>query len=164
MNEDIKIIYVKKKDEFDYESEDVKKEIENSLNIQVEKLRIYRRYDLKIDEKTLNSILYTILSEKPVDEVYVGEEVKNLENSFDKVIRVSYLPGQFDQREQGLLDTIALFTNDNILAKVTRVYEFKGIDEQELERIENLLVNPVDSESIKLDYEYQSLEKNQKIF
>lgn len=60
------------------------------------------------------------------------------------------------------MDTIALFTNDNILAKVTRVYEFKDVDEQELERIENLLVNPVDSESIKLDYEYQSLEKNTK--
>lgn len=162
MNEDVKIIYVRKKDEFDYESEDLKKEIGNSLNIQVEKLRIYRRYDLKIDEETLNSILYTILSEKPVDELYVGDGAKDLENSFDKAIRVSYLPGQFDQREQGLLDTIALFTNDNIIAKVTKVYEFTGVSEKELERIERILVNPVDSESIKLDYEYQTLEENSK--
>lgn len=80
-----------KKDEFDYESEEVKKRNWKFFKYTSRKLRIYRRYDLKIDEKTLNSILHTILSEKPVDETYVGEEVKNLENSFDKVIRVSYL-------------------------------------------------------------------------
>ncbi|MBL7575351.1 phosphoribosylformylglycinamidine synthase [Peptoniphilus asaccharolyticus DSM 20463] len=157
MNEDIKIIYVRKKEEFDYESEDLKKEIKNSLNIDIGGLRTYRRYDLVIDNETLDSILYTILSEKPVDEIYFGEEVKKLEDGFENVIRVSYLPGQFDQREQGLLDTIALFTDKKIVAKVSKVYKFTGVEAEELKKIENLLVNPVDSESVELEDKSQLL-------
>lgn len=146
----VKRVYVRKKDEFDYSSNALKNEIKSSLGIELKELRTYRRYDIEATEEVLNSIIYTILSESPVDEVYFGEAVKNLENGFENAICIGYLPGQFDQREQGLLDTIALFTDKYIKAKVSLVYEIVGATDEEIDRIENLLINPVDSEKINL--------------
>ena len=147
----IQKVYVRKKDEFDFLSKSTKAEIENSLNLSLKDLKVYRRYDIECSEELLEKILYTILAEKPVDCLFFGDQVKTLEESFQSPLRVSYLPGQFDQREQGLLDTIALFSDKAIRAKVSLVYDIKGAGKEALEAIKKFLINPVDSHEIALD-------------
>lgn len=149
-------VYVGKKSDT---GEGLIKEIKNSLGIDVAYLRSYRMYDIETDKETLDSILYTILCEKPVDNIFVNEEAKKLQGSFESTICIGLLPGQFDQREQGLLDTIALFTDKKVGAKVYEVYELKGVSKEELKRIEKFLVNPVDSELIDLNSEVVTLKK-----
>ncbi|MBP2026031.1 phosphoribosylformylglycinamidine synthase [Peptoniphilus stercorisuis] len=146
----VKRVYVRKKDEFDYESKEVKEDIKNSLNIDLEELQIYKRYDIEISDNTLESILYTILSEKPVDDIYYGNDAIKLQSEMENSIAVSYLPGQFDQREQGLLDTISLVTDEDVVAKCSNVYAFKGASKEEIQKIEDFLINPVDSQRVKL--------------
>ncbi|WP_036730647.1 phosphoribosylformylglycinamidine synthase [Peptoniphilus mikwangii] len=146
----VKRVYVTKKSEFDYESKELKQEIKNSLGIELNGLKVYRRYDIEISDAELEKILYTILSERPVDEIYFGEDALKLQSTMKSAIAVSYLPGQFDQREQGLLDTIALVNDEKVSASSTTVYSIDGADEDELLRIEKFLVNPVDSHRVGL--------------
>ncbi|WBW49722.1 phosphoribosylformylglycinamidine synthase [Peptoniphilus equinus] len=147
----MKRIYVTKKDAFDPASKALKQTIERSLNTTLDTFKIYRRYDMQISDRSLEQLLYTVLSEKVVDELYYGEAVETLEAGFENYVRVAYLPGQFDQRRQGLLDTASLLTDEAIDVKVSLVYVFNHVDEATLKGIETLLVNPVDSEMLDLE-------------
>ncbi|MDY6064929.1 MAG: phosphoribosylformylglycinamidine synthase [Finegoldia sp.] len=146
----IKRVYVRKKDEYDFESQETKRKIEEFLSIKLEKLVVYKRYDLAISDENLEKILYTVLAEKPVDEVYYGKEAFDLQKNMESAIAVEYLPGQFDQRKQGLLDTASLILDDEIDARTSTVYEIEGASKQDLKKIENFLVNPVDSHKVNL--------------
>ncbi len=146
----VKRVYVRKKDEYDFDSRETLEEIKNSLGIDLEDLKIYRRYDIEIKDETLEKILYTILSEKPVDEIYYGEDALNLQSSIEDAIVVEYLPGQFDQRAQALEDTIGLVSDEDVTAKVALVYSITGASTEEIEKIEKFLVNPVDSHRVSL--------------
>ncbi|SHH30630.1 phosphoribosylamine--glycine ligase [Anaerosphaera aminiphila DSM 21120] len=146
----VKRVFVRKKDEFAYESRELVEEIKNALGINLKNINIYNRYDIEIKDSTLEEILYTILSEKPIDDIYYGESALKLQSKIKDSIVVSYLPGQFDQREQGLLDTIALVSDEEVKASSSRVYEIEGATREEIEKIESFLVNPVDSHRINL--------------
>lgn len=159
----VKRIYVKKKEDFDYESREILESIKTELGIKLDYLNVYRRYDIEIDNKTLENILYTILSERPVDEIFYGNEAMKLQADMNQSICVAYLPGQFDQREQGLLDTISLVSDERVSAKCSNVYEFAGASEEEVERIEKFLVNPVDSRRVNLLKIPTTLRSNSKI-
>ncbi|MFO5677723.1 hypothetical protein, partial [Klebsiella pneumoniae] len=65
-------------------------------------------------------------------------------------IAVEYLPGQFDQRKQGVLDTVSLILDEDVDCKTSTVYEIEGASKQDLEKIEKYLVNPVDSHKVNL--------------
>ncbi len=146
----VKRVYVTKKDQYDYESMDLEKEIKSSLNIDFDKVKVYKRYDIEARKDTLERVKYTILSERPVDDVYLEEDALKLQANFKDTIVVSYLPGQFDQREQGLIDTISLVSDEDIKASNSTVYEFEGLDAKDLDKIEKYLVNPVDSHRVSL--------------
>src|SRR5699024_10448205 len=100
----VKRVYVRKKDAYDFESKEIKKQIEDQLSIKLSKFRIYKRYDLETTEENVEKILYTVLSEKSVDDVYFGKKALELQANMKSPIGVEYLPGQFDQRKQGVLD------------------------------------------------------------
>ncbi|MBU5668693.1 phosphoribosylformylglycinamidine synthase [Peptoniphilus sp. MSJ-1] len=158
MKNDVKRIYVCKKDEFDYKSKNLVKEIKNSLGIDVKSLKSYRRYDVEISDETLDKTLYTVFAEAPVDEVYY-KDAKKLEESFTNPIGIAYLPGQFDNREESLIQTIALFSKENIRAKVIEVYDIAGVNEEELQKIKDFLINPVDSTEVDV-YKEVNLKNN----
>ena len=145
MKKSVKRIYVRKKDRFDYKSKEVKKEIENLLKINIEKLNIYNRYDLEISDENLDKAINNVLSERNLDYVYAKDEAKKLEDSFESFLAVEYLPGQFDQRRQGVIDTLDLILDEKTDCKTATVYEFSKLNENDLQKIENYLINPVDS-------------------
>ena len=141
MKNSVKRIYVIKKDRFDYKSKEVKKEIENLLKIKIDKLNIYNRYDLEISDKNLDKAINNVLSERNLDYVYAKDEAKKLEDSFESALAVEYLPGQFDQRRQGVIDTLNLILDEKTDCKTATVYEFSKLNENDLKKIENYLVN-----------------------
>lgn len=47
----VKRVYVAKKDEFDHESKGIQSEIESSLGIKLEGLKVYNRYDLEMSKE-----------------------------------------------------------------------------------------------------------------
>ncbi|MGO3017619.1 MAG: phosphoribosylformylglycinamidine synthase, partial [Anaerococcus sp.] len=146
----VKRVYVRKKDAYDFESKEIKKQIEDQLSIKLGKFRIYKRYDLETTEENVEKILYTVLSEKSVDDVYFGKKALELQANMKSPIGVEYLPGQFDQRKQGVLDTASLLIDDKFDCKTSTVYEIEGASGEDLEKIKKFLVNPVDSQMVNI--------------
>jgi phosphoribosylformylglycinamidine synthase len=105
--------------------EKLKKQIENLLGIKLDKFRIYKRYDIESRFENIEKIIYTVLSEKPVDEVYYGEDALKLQAQMKNAIAVEYLPGQFDQRKQGVLDTVSLIIDDEFDLKLLQSMKSK---------------------------------------
>ena len=147
----VKRVYVKKKDAYDFESKNLREKIQNSLGINLQGIKIYKRYDLETKDENIEKLLYTVLAEAPVDSAYAFDDALNLQESFKNTIVSEYLPGQFNQREQGLLDTASLVIDDpNLLVRAATVYEISGVSPEDLRKIEEFIINPVDSHRVNL--------------
>lgn len=147
----VKRVYVRKRDKFDFESKNLMKNIKTSLGIEVKNLKIYKRYDLETSDYNVKKLMDTVLSESPVDEVFAFEDCFDLQERLGPTIVSQYLPGQFNQREQGLLDTALLVINDkNLEVRSSTVYEIEGITNKDLDKLESFLINPVDSHRVDL--------------
>lgn len=147
----VKRVYVKKKDAYDFESKNLREKIQNSLGINLDGIKIYKRYDLETEDKNIEKLLYTVLAEAPVDTAYAFDDALKLQESFKNTIVSEYLPGQFNQREQGVLDTALLVIDDpNLQVRAATVFEIEGASPSELERIEKFIINPVDSHRVNL--------------
>ena len=161
MKNNVKRIYICKKNEFDHQSKAVREEIKDSLGIDTTYIKTYRRYDTDISDETLEKTMESVFYEAPVEEVYY-EDFKKLEDSFENPIGIQYQAGQFDNREDGLVQTLALFTDEKIRAKVTEVYDIGGVNEKELEKIKSFLINPVDSQEVDVYKETELREDAKK--
>lgn len=149
----VKRVYVAKKDKYDIESEPLRAEIEESLGIHLDRVKIYQRYDIQnLTEKEILEISNTILSESPVDDIYLFDDALKLQEKLNYPIVVRYHRGQFDQREQGLIEAIAVaIEKEDVLARSEKVYEFEGdLTAEQLAKIEKLIINPVDQEKGRL--------------
>ena len=151
----VKRIYVQKKAEFDIEGASLAAQIKESLGIHLDSVSPYQRYDMQnitIDE--INKISKTILSEPPVDDIYIQEEAFEVEKSMTSPIVVELHRGQYDQREDGLLQSLAVVLGkEDVKIRCARVYDIKGkVTAKELEKIKAYLINPVDQQegSMKL--------------
>lgn len=161
MKNNVKRIYICKKNEFDHQSKALREEIKDSLGIDTTYIKTYRRYDTDISDETLEKTMESVFYEAPVEEVYY-EDFKKLEDSFENPIGIQYQAGQFDNREDGLVQTLALFTDEKIRAKVTEVYDIGGVNEKELEKIKAFLINPVDSQEVDVYKETELREDAKK--
>ncbi|MDU6030925.1 MAG: AIR synthase-related protein, partial [Peptoniphilus harei] len=160
MKNNVKRIYICKKNEFDHQSKALREEIKNSLGIETTYIKTYRRYDVDIKDESLEKTLASVFYEAPVEEVYY-EDYKKLEASFENPIGIQYQAGQFDNREDGLIQTLALFTDEKLRAKVTEVYDIGGVSQADLEKIKAFLINPVDSQEVDV-YEETELREDAK--
>lgn len=163
----VKRIYVEKKENFDVEKSGLIAQIRDNAKVMLSNVRCLVRYDLEnISDEEIIEISNTILSESPVDDIYMFEDALELQKQLKNALVVQFHKGQYDQREQGLLDTIAVSIEKNdVLAKCSRVYSFEAdieITPAQMKKIENLLINPVDQErgslleiptTLKEDYE-----------
>lgn len=147
----VKRVYVRRKDSYDFESQNLRTKINNTLDIDLEDLKIYKRYDIETSNENLEKILYQVLAEAPVDEVYAFDDAIKLQASFKNAVASQYLPGQFNPREKGVIDTASLIIDDeNLEVKASTVYELSEVSQADLEKIEEFLINPVDSQQVSL--------------
>ena len=141
-------IYVEKKPSFDIYSNKTKNTIQSELGLKLDSLRTFIRYDVQgLSEEDLEKVKGTIFSEPPIDRIYTGEDALMLEKSIREPIVVQYHKGQFDQREQGLIDTIAASLEKEVLANCAFVYDLaENLSREQLQEIKRILINPVDQE------------------
>lgn len=144
-------VYVEKRKEYAVEADEILNDIQTQLNINhIQSLSVVNRYDVQgIEEDVLNQGIPTILSEPMVDEVY--EEDYPTDNK--TVFAIEFLPGQYDQRADACEQCFQLLTGQkNVKVRCAKLIVIGGdISEEELIKIQNYLINPVDQRLATLD-------------
>lgn len=144
-------IYVRKKDQFAVEANKVFNELKTELKIDnLSTLDIVHRYDIQgVSKDTFEKGKNIIFSEPMVDDVF--EENYQIENK--KVFAIDYLPGQYDQRADACVQCFQLLSNEkNIKVKYAKLYVINSeVSDNDLIKIQNHLVNPVDQRIASLD-------------
>lgn len=144
-------IYVEKRKEYAVEADEVFNNLKTQLKLdKVTSLKVVNRYDVQgISEDVLNQGIPTILSEPMVDDVY--REDYPLEDA--KVFAIEFLPGQYDQRADACEQCFQLLTGEkNVKVKCAKLIVMYGdLDNDDMKRIQNYLINPVDQRIASLD-------------
>lgn len=137
-----KRIFVKKKDPFTVEQESLRRELEESLGIELESLELYNGYDVfGATKEDLDILKYDVLSEKVTDDVY---EDLDLSEGFS--LAVEYLPGQYDQRADSASQCLMLLNGkETVEVKSFQLYVFPDLPKEVQDRIRKYLINPVES-------------------
>lgn len=147
----VKRLFVTKKKGYDVEAQNLLNDIQENLNINLNSLKIYNRYDIEnIDETAYERAVKIILSESNVDNV-IHEEL-SLENSLS-VFSIEYLPGQYDQRADFASQGIQIINNGiKPEVKCAKVYVLgDNVEPLDIEKIKKYILNPVDSREASLE-------------
>jgi len=152
MDSKVRRIFVEKKPGFDIEAKALLQDLKQNLNIkELEKIRIINRYDIEgISDDEYEKSRCTIFSEKTVDNVY--DEVLNLGDDYLS-FAVEFLPGQYDQRADSAAQCVQLISEkEKPELQSAIVIAIKGnITQEELLKIKNYYINPVDSREASLE-------------
>lgn len=158
MTNQVRRIYVEKKESFGVEAETLYQDIKTNLKIDgLKHLRIINRYDMTgLTDEEYQESRYKIFSEPNVDNVY-DEELPLTPQ--ETVFAVEYLPGQYDQRADSAMQCMQIITQKERPTIVSaKVIVLSGdVSLQELEKIKDYYINPVESREASL-YKPKSLE------
>ena len=156
-------VFVEKKQEFNKEAQSLLWEFKNLLGIdKIDSVRLINKYDIDgIDEKELEDIKYTVLSERNTDNLYV----ENIDLNGGNYFLVEYHDGQYDQRADSAAQCIQLITEKEApKVKTGRLVVIYGdISKEELENIKRYYINNVDSKESSLEKK-KSLDLQQKTY
>lgn len=148
MNSKVRRVYVEKKRGFNTEAINLKNDLIENLQLNnLKNVRLFNRYDVSyIDQNDFQKAVSTVFSEPNQDCVLYDIEIS------DNVFAVEYLPGQYDQRADSAAQCIQIVTGkEKPPVKYARVIFLEGkLSENELERIKQYCINPVDSREADL--------------
>ena len=144
-------VFVQKRNEYAVEAIEIFHNLKSQLKIAgLTSVEIVHRYDIQgISEEALKEGVPTILSEPMVDDVVFEEYQVN-----DGIIfGIEYLPGQYDQRADACEQCFQLLTGEKgVKVKCAKMIVLKGdVNDKELLKIQNYLINPVDQRLAVLD-------------
>ena len=146
-----KSIFVEKKNRFNVEGKSLLEDFKTNLRVEsLENVRVVNKYILgKVNEEEYKKSLYSVFSEKTVDNLY--EEKIPMDNE-EIAFAVEYLPGQYDQRADSASECYALLTTGKrIEVKTAKVIILKGnLSEEEVQKIKHYYINPVDSREVDI--------------
>ena len=146
-----KSIFVEKKNRFNVEGKSLLEDFKTNLRVEsLENVRVVNKYILgKVNEEDYKKSLYSVFSEKTVDNLY--EEKIPMDNE-EIAFAVEYLPGQYDQRADSASECYALLTaGERIEVKTAKVIILKGnLKEEEVQKIKHYYINPVDSREVDI--------------
>ncbi len=149
--EDVRRIYVEKKDGFDIEARGALDDLRENLSLKgLEKVRIINRYDVSgLSNEEYEKARNLIFSEPPVDNAY-DEKVEIDEG---KVFAVEFLPGQFDQRAASAEECISILTQkERPTVRSAKVYVLIGdVSDEEAEAVKKYVINPVEAREASLE-------------
>ena len=149
---DVIRVFVEKKPGFDVEAQHIRADLVENLGMKsVTDLKLLNRYDVSgLSAEEFARARDTIFSEPNVDNVY--EETYEAPAGY-RVFAMEYLPGQYDQRADSAAQCVQLLTQGErpqvLTARVVAVGG--GVSDEELERIEKYMVNPVESRLASLE-------------
>lgn len=137
--ENVRRIYVEKKDGFDIEAREVLEDLRENLSLKgLEKVRIINRYDVDgISDEEYSKARNLIFSEPPVDNAYD----ENVDIPDGRVFAVEFLPGQFDQRAASAEECISILTQkERPTVRSAKIYVLIGnVSDKELEAARSML-------------------------
>ena len=143
-------IYVEKQPEHATEAKALLHEIRHILQVtSVTDVRLLNRYDVEgIDETMFATCKPIVFSEPQVDITF-----DELPTGDYTIIASEYLPGQFDARAASCEECIQFISKgDRPLVRTARIYLLTGaVDAPSLAKIENYIINPVESTHASLD-------------
>ena len=149
--ENVRRIYVEKKNGFDVEAKGVLAVLKENLSLKgLKDVRIINRYDVSgVSDEEYQKARNLIFSEPPVDNAYDEE----IEISEGKVFAVEFLPGQFDQRAASAEECISILTEkERPTVRSAKVYVLIGdISDEETEAVKNYVINPVEAREASLE-------------
>ncbi len=138
-------IFVEKKPQFQVEAESLKRELNESLSLNIQTLRCLNVYDLfGFTTELLEKCKYTVFGEIVTD---VVSEVSPCEEGTTKYLAVEYLPGQFDQRASSAIDCVHLIDpKAEIDIRSSRLLIFdNGVSDEDIESVRHYYINAVES-------------------
>lgn len=149
--ENVRRIYVEKKEGFNVEAKGVLADLRENLSLGgLKDVRIINRYDVSgVTDEEYQKARNLIFSEPPVDNAYD----ENIEISEGKVFAVEYLPGQFDQRAASAEECISILTQkERPLVRSAKVYVLIGdVSDSDVEAVKKYVINPVEAREASLD-------------
>ncbi len=144
--ENVKRIYVEKKEAFAVKARELEDELKGYLGIAgLKKVRIFIRYDVEnLSEAVFEKACRSVFSEPPVDDLY-RERIEMPADS--RCFSVEFLPGQFDQRADSAVQCVQFLKEDEQpIIKTAVTYLLIGnISDSEFDKIKRYCINPVDS-------------------
>lgn len=144
--ENVKRIYVEKKEAFAVKARELEDELKGYLGIAgLKKVRIFIRYDVEnLSEAVFEKACRSVFSEPPVDDLY-RERIEMPADS--RCFSVEFLPGQFDQRADSAVQCVQFLKEDEQpIIKTAITYLLIGnISDSEFDKIKRYCINPVDS-------------------
>ena len=139
-------VFVEKRKGFDVEARHMMADLRQNLGLKaIEDLRILNRYDVSgLSGEEFEAAARTILSEPNVDNVY--DENYKISSEYH-VFATEFLPGQYDQRADSASQCVQLLTQgERPQVAYAKVIAVKGdLSEEEMDKIKNYIVNPVES-------------------
>ena len=148
----VRRVYVEKKPEFAVAAKDLRHELRHYLGFgQVTNVRILIRYDVEnVSDRVFDEACRVVFAEPPVDILY--HETFPMSGD-EQVFSVEYLPGQFDQRADSAEQCIRFLKGDEepVIRTATTYVIRGGLSEEELARVKEHCINPVDSRETGLE-------------
>ncbi|MCH5300610.1 MAG: phosphoribosylformylglycinamidine synthase [Ruminococcus sp.] len=145
-------LFAEKREGFDVLAKQTLWDLRHNLGIKsIEDLRYVNRYDISgLSKEDFDKAKDIILSEPNADIIY--EETLPVEEGWN-IFAMEYLPGQYDQRGDSAEQCVQLLTQGERCKVLTaRVIVLKGdITEDELNKVKEYLVNPVESRIASLE-------------
>ena len=142
-------VYVEKNEPLRQEAAALLSELQSVLGVSsLTGLRLVNRYDAEgLTTEDFQRAVSAVFSEPQVDDVYTGLPAG------ETVFAVESLPGQFDQRADSAAQCIQLLTGgERPAVRTAKVYLLSGaLTEQDVEKIKNYVVNPVEAREASLD-------------
>ncbi len=152
MAQQVRRIFVEKKDAFAVEARGILSDLKENLLLEgLRAVRVIKRYDVAgLSDEEYAQARDLIFSEPPVDMAY-DESIDIPANC--KAFAMEYLPGQYDQRADSAEECISILTQKKrptVKAAMLIVLEGEVSDEQ-FYRVKNYLINPVEMREASLD-------------
>ena len=145
-------LFVEKRQGMNVVAKETMWDLRHNLGVKaIEDLRFVNRYDVEgLSKEDFDRAKNIILSEPNQDIIY--EETLPVEDGW-KVFAMEYLPGQYDQRADSAEQCVQLLTQGEKCKILTaKVIAVKGdITEEEFVKIQNYLINPVESRLASLE-------------
>ncbi len=147
---DFKRIFIEKNEEFNTEGQLLLKDFRDYLGVKdLSKVRVVNVYDLiNATEEEKELIVSEIFFEEILDNKY--ENNLPIENN-ERLFRVEYLKGQYNQREDSVDQMIRMLTkNEEIIVQNSKIIILENITEEELDRIKKYYINPIEMKEVDI--------------
>ena len=151
-------IYIAQKTGFDNKTHQLQKQLQQ-LQIPAD-AKLYTTYDIfNIEQHELETAVNSVFCD------IVTEEHFTTLPQHDHTFAIEYLPGQYDIRAEAAMQCCQLlFHHKNIYIQTSQVIGVDKIDERDLQKIKQYLINPVDSREKNLAIlEKPNLSKAEKV-